>query len=841
MEIYDSKSPPLLLTQWKAYTPIQKIKNFIEVLAASPNFEGKLYLIALPQTQLKELSASKLPPEFILGAKSIDNVLEGTFTASIATTILKNAGAKFVLVGSHESRCLLGDSDESINKKIHRLLAENLQPVLCIGETLDESQHGHNIDVLAEQIRKGLEGVDDVQKGHVVIFYEAPWLLATPKKLTLDDTLKAHEACRQALRQALGDDLADKMHVIYALPEESIDLTNLVEHTPEHCFYSSMPDNILPLVDLINAAALTASERAAYPKKTKIFTEIPQVVAKPTVTSQVQIKRLKEEFVAPAIKKPIGEEKTVVEKPAREHIETTAEEIEGGDVEAKEIEAEVVSKRIPVHEQPEIIEEEAVTAEKEVAPNPELQAEKVASTPRPSEALAEGKIEKETEATASGEMRLPAEKIAPVEEEVLAEEKISVVENSDEDFSRKIDALNRDEKKLEAIYTSMQKKAAQLTQLRKDYVPMSEKAIKALNHLDLKLQSHILQKDDQYFTDHPEKLKEARPAFEWVDKLNEIIMAADAIPKQVDRLKSQATEVRQKLQENWDDLNSHRQEIKKAHPDIHFPSQPKLLMSLPPEIDLSFPVFEGPSPLVNRNVGVAIVEQTNFEPEAPFEEAPIPSQRPEKAAAVPPRSKEPALLPQQMPEIEGVMPAQGEKEELQARLESMLKMNDQLADYYKKINALCERLPLLRNQFPDLLNKMTADLNLLDPALQEQINKGNVAYFSQNPDKAKEASGVLVQLQNLSQLFQETAAIPKDIDRMQSKSRELRKELEKEWDYFRKNKKDIKEKFSDFPYPNHPSQLLVSEPVVDLTPKDVPPPTLGAKKFAVVKAPPLKK
>lgn len=179
--------------------------------------------------------------------------------------------------------------------------------------------------------------------------------------------------------------------------------------------------------------------------------------------------------------------------------------------------------------------------------------------------------------------------------------------------------------------------------------------------------------------------------------------------------------------------------------------------------------------------------------------------------------------------------------ELEEKVKNLRELNLSLAECYQEITKKADLLPKLRNTFPEKLSKMTADLNQLDPALQEEINRGNVAFFTENPDKAQEASGVLMQLQELNFLLQETTAIPRDIDRLISKSRQVRKQLEEAWEYFTKSRKEIKDKNPDFVFPPTPSQLSVKEPVIDLSPKESGPSPLVGKKVAVVRTPPLKK
>ncbi|MBA3603136.1 MAG: hypothetical protein H0W50_05745, partial [Parachlamydiaceae bacterium] len=179
--------------------------------------------------------------------------------------------------------------------------------------------------------------------------------------------------------------------------------------------------------------------------------------------------------------------------------------------------------------------------------------------------------------------------------------------------------------------------------------------------------------------------------------------------------------------------------------------------------------------------------------------------------------------------------------ELDAKVKELNDLNLALAECYEEIAKKGELLPKLRNAFPEKLSKMTADLNQLDPVLQDEINRGNVAFFNENPDKAKEAGGVLLQLQELNFILQESNAIPRDVDRLFSKGRQIRKQLDASWAYFSKHRKEIKDANPNFVFPHPPSQLAVKEPVFNIIPKDNSPSPLVGKRVAVVRTPPLKK
>lgn len=182
------------------------------------------------------------------------------------------------------------------------------------------------------------------------------------------------------------------------------------------------------------------------------------------------------------------------------------------------------------------------------------------------------------------------------------------------------------------------------------------------------------------------------------------------------------------------------------------------------------------------------------------------------------------------------------EEELKARLERMASIEKALSECYDEMEAKSESLPDLRSSFPEKLKKMTADLQLLDPELQEKINKGDIAFFTDNPDRAKDAAGVLLQLQELNALLQEIAGVPRLLDRLNSTGKELRASLETEWGYFNTHRRQIKQDFPDFPFPSQPKQLLRRPPSPEVPPpQQMGPSSLVGKRFTVVKTPPIQK
>ena len=140
---------------------------------------------------------------------------EGAFTGEVSGSMVREAGAEYVIIGHSERRQSFGDTDATVNRKLHAALNARLIPIVCIGETLDERERNETLAVLDRQIKDGFDGITGEQVGALVIAYEPVWAIGTGRTATAAQAQEAHAHIRQRLRQWFGGPAADECHVIY--------------------------------------------------------------------------------------------------------------------------------------------------------------------------------------------------------------------------------------------------------------------------------------------------------------------------------------------------------------------------------------------------------------------------------------------------------------------------------------------------------------------------------------------------------------------------------------------------------------------------------------------------
>jgi len=207
---------PFLAANWKMFKTVDETVTFLkEFCALVAGFEGTEIVVAPPFTAIRAAADAARGSNVGIAAQDCYWEKEGAFTGEISTGMIKDAGARYVIIGHSERRRLFGDSDEWVNRKLIAVLAADLTPIVCIGETLDERDSGQTLAVLDRQLAAGLAGLTPAQVASLVIAYEPVWAIGTGRNATPAQAGEAHAHIRSRLREAYGSGAADACHILY--------------------------------------------------------------------------------------------------------------------------------------------------------------------------------------------------------------------------------------------------------------------------------------------------------------------------------------------------------------------------------------------------------------------------------------------------------------------------------------------------------------------------------------------------------------------------------------------------------------------------------------------------
>ncbi len=150
-----------------------------------------------------------------ISAQNCSQFDAGAYTGEISALMLRELHVKHVILGHSERRSIYGESDEVINAKLTKALENNLKPIFCIGETLEEREGGKLEQVLRTQVTDGLKGISDRDLAEVVIAYEPVWAIGTGVTATTEQAQEAHAFVRSLIADLYGEDAAAKIRIQY--------------------------------------------------------------------------------------------------------------------------------------------------------------------------------------------------------------------------------------------------------------------------------------------------------------------------------------------------------------------------------------------------------------------------------------------------------------------------------------------------------------------------------------------------------------------------------------------------------------------------------------------------
>ncbi len=150
-----------------------------------------------------------------LGAQDVYFEDNGAFTGEISTAMLKDVCCQWAIIGHSERRHVIGETDETINKKVLKSLNDGLKVILAVGELLEQREAGTTKKVVESQVKVGLEGVEKAKMGDVVLAYEPVWAIGTGKTASPEQAEEVHAMIRALLGELYDGDVAEATRIQY--------------------------------------------------------------------------------------------------------------------------------------------------------------------------------------------------------------------------------------------------------------------------------------------------------------------------------------------------------------------------------------------------------------------------------------------------------------------------------------------------------------------------------------------------------------------------------------------------------------------------------------------------
>lgn len=168
-----------------------------------------------PFAYLPSVREALLGSSVALGGQNASEYDDGAFTGEISAAMLVDCGCTWVILGHSERRTVFGESDATINAKVHKSLEAGLRPIVCVGEQLQEREAGQTFTVVRRQFDQSLAGLSADQMRQIVIAYEPVWAIGTGKVATPAQAQEVHADLRKQLENRYNSSLAQQINILY--------------------------------------------------------------------------------------------------------------------------------------------------------------------------------------------------------------------------------------------------------------------------------------------------------------------------------------------------------------------------------------------------------------------------------------------------------------------------------------------------------------------------------------------------------------------------------------------------------------------------------------------------
>jgi len=207
---------PFIAGNWKMNTNAASARALASGLAeAIGQVESADLAVFPPFVYLAAVAEAVAGTRVAVGAQDVYFEDDGAFTGEISAAMLADVGCTHVLCGHSERRHVIGETDELINRKLLKAVADGLKPVLCVGELLAERQAGETAEVVKRQVRLGLEGISAGDVEGVTIAYEPVWAIGTGEVATPAQAQEVHALIRSLLADLYDPSVAEAIRIQY--------------------------------------------------------------------------------------------------------------------------------------------------------------------------------------------------------------------------------------------------------------------------------------------------------------------------------------------------------------------------------------------------------------------------------------------------------------------------------------------------------------------------------------------------------------------------------------------------------------------------------------------------
>ena len=206
----------IIAGNWKMNYCVNKAEDFVSEIKDAINTDEVDVVICPNFVSLDRLSDLLDGTNIKLGAQNVHTEDKGAYTGETSVNMLAAVGVQYCIVGHSERRQYFAETNQVVNLKAKKLLEKDINPIVCVGETLEERESNTMFDVVEKQVRESLDGIEEAQmKRNVVIAYEPIWAIGTGKTATAEQANEMCKFIREVVAKMYNESVAEAVRIQY--------------------------------------------------------------------------------------------------------------------------------------------------------------------------------------------------------------------------------------------------------------------------------------------------------------------------------------------------------------------------------------------------------------------------------------------------------------------------------------------------------------------------------------------------------------------------------------------------------------------------------------------------
>lgn len=197
---------------WKMNLNRDKAHKLLELIKSNSYPDDVEVIIAPPSIYLETFSTEK---NLLFSSQDVSSNENGAYTGEFSAEMLSSLNLKYAIIGHSERRQYHGEDDKLIYKKALQLLKNNISPIYCCGESLEDRNNDNHFEVVKSQLEIFLNELTDSDFSNFVIAYEPVWAIGTGLTAKPSDAQNMHHYIRNLIDSKFGSEIAQSIPILY--------------------------------------------------------------------------------------------------------------------------------------------------------------------------------------------------------------------------------------------------------------------------------------------------------------------------------------------------------------------------------------------------------------------------------------------------------------------------------------------------------------------------------------------------------------------------------------------------------------------------------------------------